>query len=195
MCDCAARTAQGLNVHEQMAVVQLDRPQSSGGLGREADPQLVEHLDGSVMDSAVDSAVDSAGVGVPSRLGGRERGNASLFFVILMSGVLVMTGLVTDGASKMRAGRLAATTASEAARAASQKLTADAIVGQAASVDTAGGAVAARTYLREAGVNGSVRIAGQKVLVTTSVPWSPTFFGFVGGSTLTGTATATPKRT
>lgn len=124
-----------------------------------------------------------------------ERGSAALYVAIIMAGLLLMAGLVSDGASKMRTARTVTLAAAEAARAASQHLTGKAIQGQSAGVDTSAAAAAARTYLHQAGVAGTVSVSGTTVRITTSKAWSPRFFGIVPGSTLHGSATATAKRT
>lgn len=123
-----------------------------------------------------------------------ERGSATLFLLVLMAGLLLMAALVTDGAGKMRAARLATLSASEAARAASQELGAQVVAGGAGRVDTAAGAAAARSYLSAAGVRGRVSVAGSSVHVSTAVAWAPTFFPGAA-STMTGDATATARRT
>lgn len=124
-----------------------------------------------------------------------ERGAVTIYFAIVIVSLLLGIGLISDGASKIRAGRKVTLAASEAARAASQHLQPGVVIGQDAQVDPAKGAAAARSYLRAAGVNGTVSVTGDTVRITTTLAWRPEFYGgLFSGSTLTGTATAEPQR-
>lgn len=126
----------------------------------------------------------------------RERGSFLVVFAVLAPAVLILAMFAIDQGSKIVAARKAETSAQEAARAAGQYLTPQVINGVNAPIDTSKAAGAARTYLREAGVSGTVRVSGQTVSVTTSVPWTPTVLGAIGvdGKTLTGNATARVAR-
>lgn len=124
-----------------------------------------------------------------------ERGAVTIYFAAVMVALLLGVGLVSDGASKIRAGRVATLAASEAARAASQHLQPGIVIGQDAAVDPAKAAAAARSYLRAAGVDGTVTVTGDTVAVSTTVAWKPKFYGGVfPGSALHGNATAQPQR-
>mgnify|MGYP001027396501 CR=1 FL=1 len=125
------------------------------------------------------------------RLRDDERGMTTVYLAITMAALLAFAGLIGDGSSKMRAGREATTAAREAGRVAGQELQGGVIVGQTPQVDTAAAAAAARTYLREVGIDGEVTVSGQSVTVTTQVPWSSTF-SIVPDQTLTGSATVRP---
>lgn len=124
-----------------------------------------------------------------------ERGAVTIYFAAVMVALLLGVGLVSDGASKIRAGRVATLAASEAARAASQHLQPGVVIGQDATVDPPKAAAAARSYLRAAGVDGTVAVTGDTVTVSTTVAWTPKFYGALfPGSALHGTATAEPQR-
>lgn len=124
-----------------------------------------------------------------------ERGAVTIYFAVVMVALLLGVGLIADSGSKIRAGRKVTLAASEAARAASQHLQPGVVIGQDAQVDPTKGAAAARSYLRTAGVNGTVTVTGDTVRITTSMAWSPEFYGgLFSGSTLTGSATATAQR-
>lgn len=124
-----------------------------------------------------------------------ERGSsAAVVVAALVPALLALCGLIYDGSTKAEAGRTASLAAAEAARAAGQHLAGPAIQGQVAVVDPAAGASAARSYLSAAGVTGTVRVSGQTITVTTSVPWKPTINTYLPGATLTGTATAGTHR-
>lgn len=116
---------------------------------------------------------------------------------LLIPAVMLVIGLVVDGGGYLRAAREATTVAQEAARAAGQRLTPEAINGQASSVDPIDGADAARSFLRSAGVPGSVIISGETITVTTTTTWQTTVLALFGkpGGTAAGSATVTTVRT
>lgn len=116
---------------------------------------------------------------------------------LLIPAVMLVIGLVVDGGSYLRAAREATTVAQEAARAAGQRLTPEAINGQASSVDPIDGADAARAFLRSAGVQGSVVISGESITVSTTTTWQATVLALFGqsGGTAAGSATVTTERT
>lgn len=126
----------------------------------------------------------------------RDRGSASLLVVIVAPGLLLVAGLVYDGSSKIRAARTATSAAAEAARAATQAIAPDAITGAPARIDTAAAARAARAYLHNAGITGSVQVAGNTVTIDTTVDWQPVFLSAVGAGTqtVTGHAAARTQR-
>jgi hypothetical protein len=124
-----------------------------------------------------------------------DEGSISLFMVVMAVTLLAAVGLVVDGGIKVRALQRADEAAREAARAGSQMLDVPAAVrGDAVAIDPAGAARGARSYLVAAGVEGSVRVSGNVVIVSTRVDFTPVFLAFagVGPSTVTGTASARP---
>lgn len=122
-----------------------------------------------------------------------ERGNAALFSLVVVAALLTIVTLISDGAERMQAGREATRVSGEAARTASQEMTGALIVGGAPKIDTAAGAAAARAYLRQAGVDGTVTVDGDTVTVTVSITPDLAFYSAVAGDPVTGEATATPK--
>ncbi|MDN5745603.1 MAG: hypothetical protein L0H31_10840 [Nocardioidaceae bacterium] len=123
-----------------------------------------------------------------------DAGSASVYFVVVAVGLLALAGMIYDGSSKVRATHQTNLAALEAARAASQELTGDAIAGRTSTVDPSRGAAAARAYLRRTGHEGTVTVSGTTVTVTTTGSWSPTFTPFIKGGTVTGTASASPEQ-
>jgi hypothetical protein len=116
--------------------------------------------------------------------GGRsDRGAVTLFVAIAMVGLLALAGLVVDGGAKVRAVQRADRVAAEAARAAGQAIDlAGVLEGSDVRVDRRAALVAAESYLRASGVEGSARVvdggSGIAVTTTTSVP--TVFLGLVG---------------
>lgn len=122
-----------------------------------------------------------------------DEGSTTMYVAMVMTTLLLFVALLGDGASKMRSGREATTAAREAGRVAGQELQGGLIVGSDPQVDVSKAAAAARTYLREVGIDGQVQVSGSSVLVTTQVPWTSTF-KLIPSQTLTGTATVSPHR-
>ena len=124
-----------------------------------------------------------------------DAGSVSLFVVVLAVALLAAVGLVVDGGAKIRALERADEAAREAARAGSQMLDVPAAVrGDRVALNPAVATQAAEAYLDAAGVDGTVRVAGGAVTVSTSVPYAPVFLGVIGvrPMTVTGAASARP---
>lgn len=115
--------------------------------------------------------------------GGHERGSVTLFLTIAVLGLLVLAGLVVDGAAKVRAVQRADRLAAEAARAAGQALDLTAVLqGRAVRVDRRAAVAAARAYLRDTGVAGDVAASptGDALRVTTTTSEPTVFLGLIG---------------
>lgn len=121
-----------------------------------------------------------------------DRGSTALMTVVVMSSLLILATLITDGAARMEAGRDATRIAGEAARTATQEMEGTLINGGEPTVDTAAGAAAARAYLRQAGATGEVSVDGDTVTVTVSVTPDLSFYDVVAGDPVTSDATSEP---
>jgi hypothetical protein len=133
----------------------------------------------------------------------RDQGSASLFFIVALAGLLVLTGLVVDGGAKARAVSRATTLASEAARAGAQAIDVPAVLtGSRAAVDPARAQDAALAYLAAADPDGTakgtvtgiaaVTDGGHRIAVEVTLSQPTLFLGLIGIRQLTvhGTATA-----
>jgi hypothetical protein len=116
--------------------------------------------------------------------GGRsDRGAVTLFVAIAMVGLLALAGLVVDGGAKVRAVQRADRVAAEAARAAGQAIDlAGVLEGSDVRVDRRAALVAAESYLRASGVEGSARVVdrGRGIAVTTTTSVPTVFLGLIG---------------
>lgn len=121
-----------------------------------------------------------------------DQGSVTLFVVVIVVALFAAVGLVVDGGGRVQALRRADAAAAEAARAGGQALqAAPATRGQAARLDTARAAQAARTHLRLSDVDGSVTVLSDtRIRVRTTVTYSPKLLLFMGEMTLTGEADA-----
>lgn len=122
-----------------------------------------------------------------------ERGSLSVFTVVIAAAVMILLGLVVDGAAQLQAIQNAQATAREAARAGGQAVQpGPAARGAGAIPDSAAAVGAAQAYLAAANSSGSVSVAGDSIVVSTSQTWSPIFLSAigVGSQTVTGQAEA-----
>ena len=122
-----------------------------------------------------------------------QAGSVSLFLVVAVLALFIAVGLVVDGGQKLRSTQRADDVAAEAARAGVQSIQpANTVRGQPAQVNPAAAISAARHYLSAAGVAGTVTVTGGRVLVSTSISFTPAFLSLIGlgSQTVTGRAEA-----
>lgn len=121
-----------------------------------------------------------------------DRGWVGLWMVLAFVALMAMAGLVFDGGQALRARGDAASAAGQAARAG-----ADAMGMQAArfqgrvQVDPAVAQRAAEAALAAAGVEGSVVVSGNLVMVTAHVERPAVLLQMVGVQSVSGTSTET----
>jgi Flp pilus assembly protein TadG len=119
-----------------------------------------------------------------------DRGSVTVLAALAGLAMLLMAGLVVDGAGRLRAAGRADRIAAEAARAAAQAADTRR---PTLTLDRPAAVRAARRYLAEAGVTGTVTITGPRtVQVAVSVPGHDLILGLLGHPdyTLTRQATA-----
>lgn len=118
----------------------------------------------------------------------REAGSVTLFFVVAALALFAMVGLVVDGGTKIRAAQQADALAEEAARAGGQAIILPAAVrGDRAVADPQQAVAAARRYLTENDIAGSVRVTdgGRVIVVAVSVTRPTVFLGMLGIASMT----------
>ncbi|GGK36798.1 membrane protein [Pilimelia terevasa] len=126
---------------------------------------------------------------------GDDRGGVSVFVAMLAPVLLLLVGLVVDGAGQVRALQRADNVAAQAARTAGQAIDLPAAVaGGVKRIDPAAANEAASRYLLRAGATGTATVAPdrQSVTVTATISHQPLLLGAFGyGSRdITGEATA-----
>lgn len=122
---------------------------------------------------------------------GRDEGMVTVFTALAALALLLMIGLVVDGAGRMRAVGRADRVAAEAARAAVEAADTR---GTTLTLDRVAATAAAQSYLRSAGLSGTVTVTGPRtVRVTVTVPGEYQILGVIGagGYQVEGTAEAT----
>ncbi|GAA3549691.1 hypothetical protein GCM10022222_36620 [Amycolatopsis ultiminotia] len=114
-----------------------------------------------------------------------ERGSVSVLILGLSLALIIAIGLAVDGSRKALAASRATAVAEEAARAGGQALDPHALAaGRTAHVDPTEAAAAAKRYLAEAGMTGTVQVRTDRIAVETTDSLRTVFLGAVGISGL-----------
>jgi hypothetical protein len=123
-----------------------------------------------------------------------ERGTVTAFVTVAGLGLLLMTGLVTDGAGMLAAKREAIDHANAAARAGAQAVDEAALrATRSVRIDPGPAAAAAQQYLASTGHEGTVSVQGDRVVVTVSVSYRPQILSLVGVGTRVLSATESAR--
>lgn len=120
-----------------------------------------------------------------------DRGSAQIFLILTVVTLIVVIGLVVDGAGKVQLATEAQNVASSAARAATNAISGETIDGQELSIDSLLAEQTAYDYIESAGFSGTVTVSGSTITVTTTGSYATRYVSLIGISTLTVTGTAT----
>ena len=112
-----------------------------------------------------------------------DRGQASVWVLLMVPALIIVIGFVVDGGQKTRADQAAQSAAIAAARAATDASATGELGGRP---NSAAAISAARRYLSQAGVSGSVQLAAGRVTVTTSSTAPTRFLSLIGIGAVTG---------
>jgi hypothetical protein len=110
-----------------------------------------------------------------------------LIFAVAM---MIIAGVVVDGAGKSQTVQQALTIAQGAARAGTNAATGTAINGDAFTLSTVTAVHAAETYIHSANATGTARVAGDQVIVTVNLVYTPKILGDFGFNEMPVQATA-----
>ena len=119
-----------------------------------------------------------------------ERGVSALVVVLLTTALFSVAGLVIDGGYALSARREAMTQAQQAARAGADALAVGALRDGTVRVDPERAAIAARSYLRSVGAQGTVSVNGSEVSVTVTSTSDTVMLSAVGVPSLPVEVTA-----
>lgn len=136
----------------------------------------------------------------PTRAPGRdEHGSITVWLALASFAMIFLLGLAVDLGGQVHAHERAHDLAAQAARAGGEEVEGGpAIQGRDLAINPAAARAAARRYLDDAGVEGSVEVTnGNTITVTVQDHYDPQFLGLIGINRLevTGTATARLIRT
>lgn len=114
-----------------------------------------------------------------------ERGSATIWMVTAAFAMSILVGLAVDLGGQAHAQQRTHDLAAQAARTGAEEvLAAPAIEGRYAAIDTAAAGRAARTYLAQAGVTGSVRVRGNLIHVHATDRYRTQFLSIIGISSV-----------
>jgi len=115
-----------------------------------------------------------------------ERGSVSVWLALSAIALVLCVGIAVDLGGQVHAQQRARSIAAQAARTAGEEVAAaQAIRGQAPTVDVARAKRAASAYLAQAGVTGTVTVRSGSVLdVTVTDTYTPMFLSSIGVGTL-----------
>lgn len=110
-----------------------------------------------------------------------ERGSASIWAILVIAGAFtVLLGLVVDGGRVIDERVAASRAAAQAARAGADALSAASVRSGSDAIDVEAARARAQTYLRDAGINGTVSVTGDTVTVTVTGRSTNQILGVIG---------------
>lgn len=122
-----------------------------------------------------------------------DRGSITPFFVVFVPTLIVLVGLVVDGAGKIQANENAQAIASGASRAAANAIAAGVVTNGGLALDNNRARVAATDYIEASGMRGTVNVAGNRISVTVETSYSTKFVSIIGIPSLPAEASATAE--
>lgn len=129
------------------------------------------------------------------RLHDDEQGSGTLssMFIAIVLSLVVIIGLVVDGAGKYQTAAQAQQIAASAARAATNAISGDTVIVGALSLDAEKASQAATAYINAAGMTGTVTVAGTVVTVEVSTSYTTRFLSLIGVTSLPASAEASAE--
>ncbi|MFC5928611.1 hypothetical protein D6T64_21580 [Cryobacterium melibiosiphilum] len=115
-----------------------------------------------------------------------ERGSASIAFVMIVLTLVVVIGLVVDGAGKIQANERAGQVAASAARAATNSVSGETVLSGALALNRDAAQAAALAYVDAAGMTGTVTFDGEIVNVAVATEYATKFVSLIGITSLPG---------
>lgn len=110
-----------------------------------------------------------------------ERGSASIWAILVIAGAFtVLLGLVVDGGRVIDERVAASRAAAQAARAGADALSAASVRNGSDAVDAEAARARAQSYLRDAGMDGTVSVAGDTVTVRITAESENQILGVIG---------------
>lgn len=113
-----------------------------------------------------------------------ERGSLSIYLLLFTVVLVGIIGFVVDSSGKYQADASAQQIADNAARAAANSISGDAVYTGSLSINAGQAETTARSYLAAAGVGGNVTVTGQVVHVTVTSNYRTKFVSLFGFNSL-----------
>lgn len=122
-----------------------------------------------------------------------ERGSITPFFVVIVPALVLIIGLVVDGAGKIQANENAQAIASGASRAAANAVAAQIVSNGGISLDNNRARIAATDYIEASGMTGTVSVIGDRISVSVETSYTTKFVSIIGITSLPAEASATAE--
>ncbi|KDA06948.1 hypothetical protein DC31_00195 [Microbacterium sp. CH12i] len=122
-----------------------------------------------------------------------EHGSITPMFVVFVPVLVLVIGLVVDGAGKIQANENAQAIASGASRAAANAVASEVIANGGISLDNHRARIAAIDYIETSGMTGAVTVTGNEIRVTVKTSYDTKFISIVGVTRLPAEASATAE--
>lgn len=122
-----------------------------------------------------------------------ERGAITPMMLMFVPMLMIIVGLVVDGAGKIQANDEAQMIASGASRAAANALASQVIANGSLLLDTRAARNAAMDYVQAAGMTGTVDVIGGRIVVNVQTEYATKFISVLGINALSAEATATAE--
>ena len=122
-----------------------------------------------------------------------ERGSITPMFVVFVPALVLIIGLVVDGAGKIQANENAQAIAAGASRSAANAVASQIVTNGGVSLDNTRARNAALDYIDAAGMTGIVTVTGTQITVTVETSYSTKFVSIIGITSLPAEATASAE--
>lgn len=120
-----------------------------------------------------------------------ERGSISIWLIASAFVMIVIVGIAVDLTGHAHAQQAARAAAAQAARAGGQQINEPAGVrGDPVTANPEAAVAAAQNHLAQAGVVGSARVEGTRIVVTAQTTYNTKFLSIIGIGSLSATGTA-----
>lgn len=122
-----------------------------------------------------------------------EHGSITPMFVVFVPTLVLVIGLVIDGAGKIQANENAQAIASGASRVAANAVASEIITNGGIRLDSHRAQIAATDYIEAAGMTGTVTVTGDEIRVTVKTSYETKFISIIGINSLPAEASATAE--
>jgi Flp pilus assembly protein TadG len=122
-----------------------------------------------------------------------ENGSITPAFLIMVPILVILVGLVVDGAGKIQGNDNAAAIAAGASRAAANSIAAGVITDGGISLDLTRAQTTALDYINAAGMTGTVTVGADLITVHVDTVYDTHFLSIIGIESLPASATATAQ--
>lgn len=128
-----------------------------------------------------------------TRLRNDEKGSITPMVVIFVPVLIIVIGLVVDGAGKIQANDDAQAIAAGASRSAANAVAAQIVTNGSVALDTHRARTTALDYISAAGMTGTATVTPTRITVTVQTSYATRFISIIGITSLPAEATASAE--